>query len=159
MNTGIMATRYAKALLLYCEESGNGEKVCSQVRELLRNPDVSSLKLEPELERFVALVSKRGRMQYIRFMLSSFVAMYLRSKGIKLARLVTSSPVPGLEERVKAMLHSQFNCEIRLESEVDPGLLGGFLIIVDDEYMLDASIKNQIDTIRRQFIIQNNRIV
>lgn len=159
MNTGIIATRYAKALLLYCEESGNGEKVCAQVRQLLKNPDISSLKLEPELEKFVSVVSKHGRLQYIRLMFNSFVSMYHRSKGVKLAHLVMSSPTEGLEEKVGEMLRRQFGCEVRLESAVDPNLIGGFMIIVDDEYMLDASVRNQIDTIRKQFIIQNNRIV
>lgn len=159
MNTGIIAARYAKALLLYCEESGNGEKVCAQVRQLLQNPDISSVKLEPELEQFVNVVAKHGRLQHIRLMFNSFVAMYHRSKGIRLAHLVMSSPVEGLEEKVREMLHKQFGCEVRLESAVDPDLIGGFMIIVDDEYMLDASVRNQIATIRRQFIIQNNRIV
>ena len=42
--------------------------------------------------------------------------------------------------------------------EVDPSLIGGFVVQVGD-YLLDASVRNQIETIRRQFVVQNNRIV
>ena len=37
-------------------------------------------------------------------------------------------------------------------------LIGGFTLEVGD-YLLDASVRRQIETIRRQFVIQNNRIV
>ena len=35
MNTGIISKRYAKALLAYVQETGGGERVSAQVRELL----------------------------------------------------------------------------------------------------------------------------
>ena len=56
------------------------------------------------------------------------------------------------------MLERQLGCEVLLESDVDPDLLGGFTLEVGD-YLLDASVRRQIETIRRQFVIQNNRIV
>ena len=56
------------------------------------------------------------------------------------------------------MLEEKFGCKIVFESSVDPSLVGGFLVVVDD-YLLDASVRSQIETVRRQFITQNNRIV
>lgn len=158
MNTGIISTRYAKALLKYTEENGSGERVCAQVREILKNPDDMPSKLEPDLERFVSLVARNGRMEDVRFILRSFVGMYYRSRGIRIASLVTSVPAPDLEEKLHRMLEKNFGCKIVFESSVDPSLFGGFVVVVDD-YMLDASVRSQIETIRRQFITQNNRIV
>ena len=45
-----------------------------------------------------------------------------------------------------------------LETSVDPDLLGGFTLEIGD-YLLDGSVRRQIETIRRQFVISNNRIV
>ncbi len=158
MNTGIISTRYAKALLMYTEENGSGERVCAQVREILKSPDKVPARLEPELERFVALLVRNSRMEDVRFILRSFVSMYYRSKGIRLATLTTSVPAPGLEERLHPMLERDFSCKVIFETAVDPSLIGGFVVTVDD-YVLDASVRNQLETIRRQFIIQTNRIV
>ena len=67
MNTGIIATRYATALLRYTEETGGGERVCAQVRRLLEHPEERPAALEPELERFVRLLVKNGRLGEVRF--------------------------------------------------------------------------------------------
>ena len=55
-------------------------------------------------------------------------------------------------------LEKQLGCEVLLETSVDPDLVGGFTLEVGD-YLLDASVRRQIETIRRQFVISNNRIV
>ena len=158
MNTGIIASRYATALLRYTEETGGGERVCAQVRQLLRQPGERPGKLEPELERLTRLLVKNGRLEDVRFIFRSFIAMYYRSRGIRVARLTTAVPAQELEQKLRAMLERQLGCEVLLESDVDPDLLGGFTLEVGD-YLLDASVRRQIETIRRQFVIQNNRIV
>ena len=158
MNTGIISSRYATALLRYTQETGGGARVCAQVRRLLEHPEERPAKLEPELERFVRLLVKNDRLPEVRFMFRSFLAMYYRSMGIQVARLTTVVPAAELEQRLHAILSKQLGCEVLIESSVDPDLLGGFTLEVGD-YMLDASVRRQIETIRRQFVIQNNRIV
>ena len=87
MNVGIVASRYARALLKFVQETGNGDKVYSQACVLvLRMKEVEQLKAyvcdrkslgpdrklelletalgEPmsmEIKRFVSLVHKNGR--------------------------------------------------------------------------------------------------
>ena len=48
MNTGIIASRYADALLKYVKETGEGEVVCRQT-EILED----ELRTSPELVRFL----------------------------------------------------------------------------------------------------------
>ena len=158
MNTGIISSRYATALLRYTQETGGGERVCAQVRRLLEHPEERPAALEPELERFVRLLVKNGRLGEVRFIFRSFIAMYYRSRGIRVARLTTAVPAQELEQKLRSMLERQLGCEVLLESDVDPDLLGGFTLEVGD-YLLDASVRRQIETIRRQFVISNNRIV
>lgn len=158
MNTGVISTRYANALLKYTQETGGGERVCAQVRQMLANPGEKPARLEPELERFVELLSRRGRMEYARLVFRTFVAMYYKSAGIKLAHLTTAIPAPQLVDKVREMLEEHTGAKVILESSVDESLVGGFTIEID-EYMLDASIRHRIDKLRRQFVIQNNRLV
>lgn len=158
MNTGIISVRYAKALLEYCLETGHADRVYHQVNGLLKHPELTPEKLEPELERFVALLLKNRRMDGLRFILRTFVRMYYDSKGIKAVHLTTSVPSADLEKRLSRLLERKFGCKVLLESVVDPSLIGGFVVRVYDD-MLDASVRSQIESVRRQFIIQNNRIV
>ena len=158
MNTGIIASRYATALLRYTQETGGGERVCAQVRRLLEHPQENPGPLEPELERLVGLMVKNGRLEDVRFVFRSFIAMYYRSRGIQVAQLTTVVPSEGLERKLRTMLEKQFGTQVLIETKVDPELIGGFTLEVGD-YLLDASVRRQIETIRRQFVISNNRIV
>ena len=158
MNTGIIASRYANALLLLTEESGRGEQVCNQIRALLAAPDKMPDKLEPDLERLLVLLKKNGRTEYLKFIFRSFVDRYFESTGTCLAKLVTAVPAPDLGKKLCDLVSRLTGYRIILEASVDPSIIGGFVFDVDDN-IFDASVKTQIETIRREFIEKNTRIV
>lgn len=159
MNTGVISVRYAEALLRYVQETGNGEKVCEQAKRLVKDPSsMDSVQLEPELEKFTALLVKNGRLGDVRLILISFISKYLESTGVKVALLTTCEPVPGLKEKLTPVLEKQFESKVALATTVDPELMGGFKLEVDD-LLLDLSVRYQLSLIRRQLIVKNNRIV
>jgi len=121
MNTGIIASRYATALLKLVDETGGGEAVVSQV-EILSNaldampdlrraigdsrtvPPESKVSLfeavlgempktvmAPELRKFIALLIRNGRIGDCRLVFNSFVSMYYKSRGIVRGRLTLPS--------------------------------------------------------------------
>ena len=159
MNAGIIASRYATALYRYAASTGRAAEVCAQVEQLLADPEsLKGMRLEPELKRFVALLIENRRTDLLKFILQDYVDLYYKSAGIKIARLKTAVPVPSLESKLAELVRSKTGCEVKMVSEVDPQLVGGFVFSVDD-MMLDASVARQIELIRRQFIEKNNRIV
>ena len=117
MNTGIIATRYATALLKLVDETGSGDVVAAQVqviekaldevpdfRRAVDDPAVSvvrkislfeaSLKdsMAQELHKFLELLIRNGRIGDVRLVLTTFVTEYYRSRHIKRARLVVADP-------------------------------------------------------------------
>ena len=158
MNTGIISSRYATALLRLVDETGNGEAVYGQVVRILQDPDSMPRKLEPELSHLVSLLVKNKRLENVKLILHRFTELYNASRGRRLVTLKTAVPAPELEQRVKDLLQERFTGEIVLESEVDPALIGGFILTIDDK-LLDASVSRQLEEIRRQYIEKNKRIV
>ena len=158
MNTGIISSRYATALLRLVDETGNGEAVYGQVVRILKDPDSMPRKLEPELSHLVGLLVKNKRLENVKLILHRFTELYNASRGRRLVTLKTAVPAPELEQRVKGLLQERFTGEIVLESEVDPALIGGFILTIDDK-LLDASVSRQLEEIRRQYIEKNKRIV
>lgn len=117
MNTGIIATRYATALLKLVEETGSGELVAAQVhviekaldevpdfRRAVDDPAVSVVRkislfeaalkdsMAQELRKFLELLIRNGRIGDVRLVLTTFVTEYYRSRHIKRARLVVADP-------------------------------------------------------------------
>lgn len=160
MDTGLISKRYATALLHYTDETGGGDRVCTQVRHLLARPDKDLPEgLEPELVKLVSLLSKNGHLDDVRFVFRSFLSLYYHTKGILPARLVTTEKAgPEFRSKVQKMLEEQFHCQVHIDYDSDPSLIGGFIITVDD-YMLDASVKHQLEIVRRSLVVSNNRIV
>ena len=158
MDTGVISRRYALALVKYVAETGRGEEVYAQVKALLSDPDAAPRPLCEDLERFVSLLMKNGRMPYVKLIFHSFVRLYDARNGIHVARLKTAVDSPALQEKLRAYLSAQIGGRVEFESEVDPSLIGGFVLEVDDS-RLDASVSRQLDDIRRQFIEKNKRIV
>ncbi len=185
MNIGLIASRYAKALLLRVDETGGGSRVLEQVRRLRRlldevpsfrnavedAPEVPCAEkigllrtalapdsLAEELEAFFNLMARQGRLPFVRLVLDSFERQYRASRNLVHATLRTVSPSPRLEEALRKIVSDQTGLSLELETETDPSLLGGFVLEMDDK-LLDASVRHQLDSVRQAFAEQNRRIV
>ena len=168
MNTGIIASRYAHALLRYVQETGEGERTVSQAARLERAlADVperipEALDREPmtdALARFVRLVIDQGRMPLLRLMLHDFIDEWYRAQHILHASLKTVAPPDqALLDRITRLVRERTGCDLVITTTLDPGLIGGFVFEIED-YTLDASVARQLRRIRRQFIENNRRIV
>ena len=158
MNQGAVASRYAKAFLELVRESGRGEQVFAQVRALLKDASSAPQPLEPDIEKLVLLLRRNRRLDCLKFVLNDFVRLWCSDQKILLARLVTAVPSPELPARIEELLKARTGCRIILETAVDSDLLGGFIIELENE-TLDASVRRQIDDIRRSLVQKNNRII
>ncbi|MBR5043147.1 MAG: ATP synthase F1 subunit delta [Bacteroidales bacterium] len=158
MNSGAISKRYATALLRLTLDKGSGEKVCAQVLEILHDPSSLPSPLEPDLKRFITLLVKNGRTEYLKLIFRTFVDLYCQSAGLAHVQLTSAVPSPELEQRVKAELERRTAGKVLLESEVDPSLIGGYRVEFNG-IMMDASVRRQLDMLQRQFVEKNNRIV
>lgn len=158
MNTGAISTRYAKALLLYAEQNGRSAQVFDRIYAMMHDPDTADSAPGPDLERFIDLLASKGREDFVRPVFRSFISLYCKRHGIVLAKLVSLEYSDDLIAGLKGILERQTGCKVIIEATVDPSLIGGFILKVDNR-RLDASVRHQIETIRREFVIANNRIV
>lgn len=156
MNSGVISSRYARTLLKLTRETGRGEAVCAQADAILKNPDsLQSMALEEDLGKFVALMARNSRLEFVRPALSTFVRLYRREAGIRLVRLASAVPSAALEERIRSLIEEKTGCRVLLETRVDPALEGGFVLEIDDA-RLDASVRGQLERIRRAFVTSNS---
>ena len=157
MNTGVISSRYAKALLLYADETGTADKVCAQIETMLEHPDVMPAELEPAIQKIVALLVDNGRKDFLYQVLRTYLGLYYKFRNIHIARLVTSVESPEVEARVCALLKSKTGGDVVCRTTVDPELIGGFSVEVDG-YLMDASVRRQLERIRTRFLEKNSSI-
>lgn len=184
MNSEVISSRYAKALLTYAAEAGSGDKVYSQalaiahimqevpmLRDIVHQRDDVTLakkvellsaalgeQLADELVRFAELVTKQRRMGKFQSMLLSYIIRYRQANNIRVGSLVTAAPADNLRERFETMFSERTASDVHFETAVDPQLLGGFVFELDG-YRMDASVRTRMEKIRRCLVDDNSRIV
>ncbi len=157
MNTGVICNRYARALILLTDESGRAEQVYAQASAMLSGQIPQ--KMEPDLEKFISLVIRNGRADYLKQMLWNFCQQYRTRHRICKVSLTTATESPALKEQLLAMASRRENVnDVNIVTKVNPDLIGGFVLEMDG-YILDASVKRQLDLIRHDLDEMNKRLV
>lgn len=175
MNTGVISVRYARALLKSADAQNAKDEVYADMQCLIQSflnvqqlrtaidnpmlPKENKIKLlitacggnpSGQIKAFISLVLKEGREDLILFMAHSYVTLYRQEKNIVKGRLITAVNVASeTETKMRDMIEKYANATVDLHTEVNPELIGGF-ILEYDTYRLDASIQSQLRTILKE---------
>lgn len=173
-----VAQRYAKALFDLALETGKIEEVKNdldaingvkhpELQILLVSPVITGEKkssvfdavfsshVQPLTTSFFKLVFTKGRSIAIKEIVSAFMNMYRIHKGIQVVELTTAMPLSDeVKTSIKGILQQNVmlkNKTIELNEHVDASLIGGLVVQIDDK-LFDASIRHDLQVIKRQFV-------
>jgi F-type H+-transporting ATPase subunit delta len=172
MDIGVISVRYARALLKSAADQKLEEQVYQemmtiaksylevpQLRHTIDNPMLSKDKKEGLLlaaagekpcqltRNFIQLVLKEDRENVLQFMANSYITLYRKQKNVIRGKLTTAVAVaPETEQKMRKMVESRTNGTVEFESEVNPDIIGGF-ILEYDTFRMDASVKSKLNNI------------
>ena len=172
MDIGVISVRYARALLKSATDQKLEDAVYQemqllaksylevpQLRQTIDNPMLSKEKKEALLltavggqstdltRAFIGLVLKEDREPVMQFIANSYVTLYRQQKNVIRGRLITAARVsPATEQKMRQMVESKTNGTVEFETEVNPDIIGGF-ILEYDTYRMDASVKSKLNSI------------
>lgn len=172
MDLGVISVRYARAFLKGAMQAKLEDQVyremltladsyvnVPELRFTINNPMLGKSKKQSLLEtaagtypselskKFFALVLKEDRENALQFMASSYITLYRKQKNITRGKLITAAAVSAeTEHKMKQMVECKTQGLVEFNTEVDPSLIGGF-ILEYDTYRMDASVKSKLNTI------------
>ena len=172
MDIGVISVRYARALLksatdakietdVYKEMQTLAKTYAEvpQLRQTIDNPMLSKDTKQQLLltavgekpceltKAFISLVLKEDRENVMQFIANSYVTLYRQQKNVIRGRLITAAAVsPATEQKMRQMVESKTNGTVEFETEVNPDIIGGF-ILEYDTYRMDASVKSKLNSI------------
>lgn len=177
MSSYRIASRYAKSLIDLALEQGKLDKVLEDVtafsnaaqnRELhllLKSPIVKADKkekvldalfkgkIDPLTHSFFQIILRKGRESQLADIAQEFINQYRVIKGISIVDIVSAEPLSQETiDAIKTKLVSSklTHANIQFNTSIDKNLIGGFVISFEDK-LYDASIKHQLDELRKQF--------
>lgn len=111
---------------------------------------VFGTRLEKLFLEFLLVLMDKHRVQHLPDIIDAFERLVETEKGIVRASVVTAIALSGDEERnVTARLESRTGKKVKLEKRVDPAILGGMIVIIDDE-IIDGSVRHGLKQMREQ---------
>lgn len=184
MNTGLIPVRYATALLQFAHDNNAQDQVYAETkllahafsahnnfRRVLENPvldkkekrkiilTAAGIKVSATFEKFVDLLLANNRESFLQNIALKYIDLYRKSKGILYGKLVTALEVDKTtEQHLVSLVENSIKGKLELEKVVDKSIIGGFQLEVDF-VRWDASIKNQLQKIKNEYIERNKRIV
>ncbi len=176
MKQGKIAIRYAKALFDFSIEQNileeafqdmtlifNVSKENKNFRKLLVNPIIKTTKKQTIIReifqkhiheitlKFLILITNKRRDIYIESIAAQFIELYKDYKNIKTVYLQTAIEIDEkIRNSIISILKDETQSEIELIEDVKKNLIGGFVLKVDDK-LFDASIRNKISKLSREF--------
>jgi F-type H+-transporting ATPase subunit delta len=183
MSVHRIASRYAKSLIELAEEQNKLEKITEDIQSfqealknrelflLLKSPIVNSDKKKQIFKAlfegkydeltlaFMNILANKGREAYMPEIADEYIDQYKRIKHISTVKLTTATELDDATvENIRKQLEASEVTDEHVEiiQQVDPALIGGFIVEMDDK-IYDASVANKLDDLKRDF--KNNLYV
>jgi F-type H+-transporting ATPase subunit delta len=170
-----VASRYAKALLGFASERNELDLVESELRMisslvdasrefelLLTSPVVKPNKKKAILKAifndnlseptigFINILVTKGRESILPTIVVEALSQLRLINNIQAAEVRSATPLEeSSREKILAEIAKVHDGVIELKETLDPDLLGGFILRMDDK-QIDASLKRQLSTLRRK---------
>jgi len=177
MDEGKISVRYAQALYALAEEKNLQKEIYAsmerltqaffQVPELahtLANPmhtrtekldlliTASACKPKSLLADFFRFVIDKGREEFMVFMSMSFQKIYREKERVVLGKITSAIPLKDASiAKIRQLVDKQFSASIELTTDVEPEIMGGFILEVDN-YRMDSSIRTELEHIRTELL-------
>jgi F-type H+-transporting ATPase subunit delta len=172
-----VASRYAKSLIEIAQEKGKLERIredvisfaeVAKIRDfnlLLKSPVVKPDKKIAIMEKifegkydaitmeFLKILVRKNREMYLPEIAAEFLELYRHIKNITIATVISAKPLSPetLEAIRQKLLESQDTySSIEIKTELDPNLIGGYIIEFDDK-RYDTSVKHKLEQLKKEF--------
>lgn len=172
------ASRYARAIFELATEEGRVDKWSKQlaiIRQVLEDPTAQAVLANPSIPHDVRMgavekldlpgIDAQG-MNLMRMLVGSgranrlgeiadrFESLADEAAGRVKATVTTAIPLSEADrESLRKDLSGRLGKDVRLDSKVDPAILGGLLLQVGDR-LTDASVAARLDQLRRQVLVR-----
>ena len=176
MSVTLLSKRYAQALFDLAVENNITEEVAKDMilvksvldesrvlRKVLKNPVIDAPKKIKVLDsifgkktqvltnKFLQLITRKGREMYITFIAEAFDEIFKESKNILSVKLTTAVEVDEkLKKEILEKLAKVTDKTLDITEKVDEALIGGFVLNFED-YQYDDSVKKQLQRMAKVF--------
>jgi F-type H+-transporting ATPase subunit delta len=109
-------------------------------------------KMQPVLMDFVHMLLRKNRVEILQGVASAFQRLVEERRNQVRTKVIAAVPLRAdALDRLKRALDSTTRRDCILEPEVDPRIVGGLVVVLDDR-VIDGSIRTALDDLKRKLL-------
>jgi F-type H+-transporting ATPase subunit delta len=114
--------------------------------------EATGINPDPVYLDFVRLVTDNHREEIVLDIALNYQTIYRQKKNISIVNLISAVPMSNNAlEKIRKQVQQQTNGQVEFKTHTDSSLGGGFIFQLND-MRIDASVKGQLEKIRRKLI-------
>lgn len=114
--------------------------------------EIFGSRISKDSMNFLVFVVDKNREEFLPQIVKSFLNLRDEVLGIVNVEVKTAFEFTGNQkEQLKNNLEKYLHKKVRFKFAIDPNIIGGFVAKVDDT-VFDASLKNQLELLKKQFL-------
>jgi F-type H+-transporting ATPase subunit delta len=119
------------------------EEQAKAVAAVLKAADITGL-----AANFISLAARNRRLYAVGDMIAAYRKLLAAHRGEETAEVTSAEPLSAEQiERIKASLRTADGRDVRVETKVDPSILGGLVVKVGSR-MIDGSLRTKLQNLR-----------
>lgn len=97
------------------------------------------------------IIVRKGREKFLDYVAKSFLQLYDIEKHIQRGKLISAKPLSAEQvDQIKAKVEKETGDTFEVELEIDPSLIGGFVLKIGDK-LFDGSIATSLRQLKQDF--------
>ncbi|MDR2841099.1 MAG: ATP synthase F1 subunit delta [Paludibacter sp.] len=175
MNVSFIPVRYATALYGFANQRDSDEIIYRQaialsailtknkfIKAALANPvatqdikqeilfSLLGVEIHPDLKQFITFLFDKKREIFVNEILCRYVGIFREKNNLHRGKLTTATAISSeSEQKIASVISSKIDGKLEIESSIDPALIGGFVLEVDN-LRCDASVKGKLQNIKKE---------
>ena len=114
---------------------------------------IDKIQAEKRIGNFIKILQKNNDLSLIDKIIQQYHKYHRNQRNIS---KIEVSSAKKLNPEILNKLVQKFNNQIEIEETVDESLIGGIVLKIDDDILLDGSVKKKLENLKKNLIQNSN---
>jgi len=111
--------------------------------------NVDKVELDKRIKRFIDILKKNNGLSLTDKIIDQFYECYRKEKNILKIEITSSNKIDPV---MLNKIIQKFNSQIEIKEKTDKSLIGGMVIKINDDILIDGSVKRKLNDLRKNLV-------
>jgi F-type H+-transporting ATPase subunit delta len=110
---------------------------------------VDNIEIEKRIKKFVDILKRNNDLSLVDKIIEKYYEYYRDEKNISKIEITSNEKI---NSEILNKIIQKFKKQIEIEEKIDESLIGGMVIKIDNNLLIDGSIRKKLDDLRKNLV-------